>query len=131
MALSWVQLHRAYFYCFFFFRIYKCALHTKRSFYYICVIHSAYMLLLVCLFLTNIVFYIRTHSHSHIYTHVHKYCTSTCRISFLHVHHIHFAHLFLKEYPLFMSNAIQLYNNLKKCIIYIYMYKDSRNHSKR
>lgn len=117
---------------FFFFRFqtYKCTLHTKQSLYYICCYLSR-------------IYAIRSLSLSHkyflLYSYLLPFAHLRTRTQILHtkrshtvsltVYHIHFAHLLSKKYPLFTSNAIQLYNNLKKCIIY--MYKDSRSHSKR
>jgi len=129
MALSWVQLRRAYFYCSFFFLISSLQMHTshKASFYYICCYSSRIYIIHSLVFFSQIFFSYSYFSFAHL--RIRTQISHINTLTFLHMHHIHFAHLFLKEYPLLTSNAKQLYNNLKKCIVYIY--KDSRSHSKR
>lgn len=122
--MSWVQLRRAYFYCifFFFFRFqtYKCTLHTKQSLYYICYYLSRiYAIRSLSLSHKYFLLYSYLLPFAHLRTRTQILHTKRSHTVSLHVYHIHFAHLLSKKYPLFTSNAIQLYNNLKKCIIYI------------
>lgn len=110
----------------FFFNLQSTNASHKASFYYICCYSSRIYAIHSLISFSQILFSYSYFSFAHLRTRTQIPHINT--LAFLHMHHIHFAHL-LKEYPLLTSNTKQLYNNLKKCIVY--MYKDSRSHSKR
>lgn len=132
--MSWVQLRRAYFYFFFSLFFFLLDLESTNAhftqsglsffFYYICCSSRIYAIHNASLSLSHkyFIFFHCIRTSIRTFTDTHTNTTHHYTLAFLHkCYHIHFATYSRKEYPLLTSNAIQLYNNLKKCIVYIYV----------